>query len=365
MNTSTCPLQLTAFFIALQMPLYTLSFQKSLIEEHTAYTTKYMFQELLRDKPSPIITTLSPHAKKIFFEVVFYGSCAVAGICLSQWIMSKKSKTSLKVYRPGEIRTKFSDVAVSHEVQEEFNKLIHFLKNPQIYNQAGGRLESGILLYGDPGNGKTLLAKALAGETNGAFMEMNGSQFIEEYVGTGAKRIRELFSHARQHIPCIIFIDEIDAVGAIREHGRNNQEHTQALNALLSEIGGFSSDKYPILVLAATNRPQVLDKALIRSGRLGKRINIRSPNREIRKKMLEIHLRGVKVTGSVDLSRLADLTEGFSGADLFYGVVNPTVVQVVYEKQQAVSITQHDLEVTIKKFREQKALEQEWERTIL
>ena len=214
-------------------------------------------------------------------------------------------------------KVKFNDVAGSEEEKEELKEIVDFLKNPRKYTELGARIPKGVLLVGPPGTGKTLLAKAVAGEAGVPFFSLSGSEFVEMFVGVGASRVRDLFDQAKKNAPCIIFIDEIDAVGRQRGAGLGggNDEREQTLNQLLVQMDGFEGNE-GIIVMAATNRPDVLDPALLRPGRFDRQIYISMPDVKGRQKILEVHARNKKFTDDVDLENIAKLTTGFSGADL-------------------------------------------------
>lgn len=214
-------------------------------------------------------------------------------------------------------KVKFSDVAGSEEEKEELKEIVDFLKNPRKYTELGARIPKGVLLVGPPGTGKTLLAKAIAGECNAPFFSISGSDFVEMYVGVGASRVRDLFDQAKRSAPCIVFIDEIDAVGRQRGAGLGggNDEREQTLNQLLVQMDGFEANE-GIIVIAATNRPDVLDPALLRPGRFDRQVYINMPDVKAREKILKVHARNKKFTNEVDLENIAKLTSGFSGADL-------------------------------------------------
>ena len=228
-----------------------------------------------------------------------------------------KSKAQL-FDKEGSIKVSFKDVAGLSEAKEEVEEIVEFLKNPKRYNELGGKIPKGALLVGPPGTGKTLLAKAVAGEANVPFFSLSGSDFVEMFVGVGASRVRDLFRQAKEKSPCIIFIDEIDAVG--RARGRNpnmgaNDERENTLNQLLTEMDGFGTNS-GIIVLGATNRVDILDKALLRAGRFDRQIYVELPDLNDRKEIFKVHLRGVKIDESVDIDLLARQTPGFSGADI-------------------------------------------------
>ena len=212
----------------------------------------------------------------------------------------------------------FADVAGLAEAKTEVAEIVDFLKNPQRYTNLGGKIPKGALLVGPPGTGKTLLAKAVAGEADVPFFSLSGSDFVEMFVGVGASRVRDLFKQAKDKAPCIIFIDEIDAVGRARGKNPNmggNDERESTLNQLLTEMDGFGTNS-GIIILAATNRVDILDKALLRAGRFDRQIYVDLPELNDRKEIFQVHLRGVKTDGSVDLDMLSRQTPGFSGADI-------------------------------------------------
>jgi len=214
-------------------------------------------------------------------------------------------------------RTTFKDVAGVEEAKEEVSELVEFLKDPKKFQKLGGRIPKGILMIGAPGTGKTLLAKAIAGEADAAFFSISGSDFVEMFVGVGASRVRDMFEQARKNTPCLIFIDEIDAVGRSRGHGLGggNDEREQTLNALLVEMDGFDTQE-GIIIIAATNRPDVLDPALLRPGRFDRQITVNLPDVRGREAILKVHAKNVKLDPTVDLAVIARGTPGYSGAEL-------------------------------------------------
>ena len=234
----------------------------------------------------------------------------------------------------------FRDVAGQDEAKESLQEIIDFLHNPQKYTEIGAKLPKGALLVGSPGTGKTLLAKAVAGEADVPFFSISGSDFVEMFVGMGASRVRDLFQQAAKVAPCIIFIDEIDAVGRSRDsrYG-SNTEQEQTLNQLLAEIDGFDSNK-GIVCLAATNRPEILDKALLRPGRFDRRIVVDRPNLQGRLDTLKVHTKKIKLAEDVDLQKIAQATAGAVGADLA-NLVNEAALRAVRNKRKAVN--QEDL----------------------
>lgn len=227
-------------------------------------------------------------------------------------------KSGARMFLPTDIKVNFTSVAGAQEAKEELADIVDFLKNPKKYESLGARITKGVLLVGEPGNGKTLLARAVAGEANCPFFSISGSNFIEVFVGVGAARVRDLFAQARKHAPCIIFIDEIDAVGRHRGSGLGggNDEREQTLNQLLAEMDGFETSSAPIIVLAATNRPDVLDKALLRPGRFDHQISISYPDLQSREDILSIHTKNIKISKTVDSKIIAQAIPGFSGADI-------------------------------------------------
>jgi cell division protease FtsH len=214
-------------------------------------------------------------------------------------------------------KTTFKDVAGIDEAIEEVSELVEFLKDPKKFQRLGGRIPKGVLMVGPPGTGKTLLAKAIAGEADAAFFSISGSDFVEMFVGVGASRVRDMFDQARKNTPCLIFIDEIDAVGRSRGHGLGggNDEREQTLNALLVEMDGFDTQE-GIIIIAATNRPDVLDPALLRPGRFDRQVTVNLPDVRGREAILKVHAKNVKLAAGVDLSIIARGTPGFSGAEL-------------------------------------------------
>lgn len=231
------------------------------------------------------------------------------------------SATGVSIFKKKEVQVKdipnvkFSNIAGNNETKEDMKFLVEFLKNPNKYYEIGAKLPKGVVLYGPPGTGKTLTAKAIAGEAGVPFFTASGSDFIEMYAGLGAKRVRDLFEEARKNAPCIVFIDEIDAIGTRRGEIGGNSEKDQTINALLAELDGFNT-KEPIIVMVATNRVEDLDPALIRPGRFDRHIAINLPDNNDRIDILKVHAKNKKIENDVDLEELAKLTIGFSGAAL-------------------------------------------------
>ncbi len=249
---------------------------------------------------------------------------------------------SKKMINSEKPKTKFDDVAGVEEAKEEVQEIVDFLKYPARYVEIGAKIPKGVLLVGSPGTGKTLLAKAVAGEADVPFFSVSGSSFIEMFVGVGAARVRDLFEQAKKDAPSIIFIDEIDAIGKSRAAGANmggNDEREQTLNQLLAEMDGFGTDT-PIIILAATNRPEILDQALLRPGRFDRQVLVDKPDYEGRIKILKVHVKGVKIDTDVDLAEVARLTAGLAGADLA-NIVNEGALLAGRKNQK--TVTQKDL----------------------
>ena len=227
--------------------------------------------------------------------------------------------SSKKLVNSEKPKVKFDDVAGVEEAKEEVKEIVDFLKHPERYIRLGAKIPKGVLLVGPPGTGKTLLAKAVAGEADVPFFSVSGSSFIEMFVGVGAARVRDLFEQAKKEAPSIIFIDEIDAIGKSRAAAGSmggNDEREQTLNQLLAEMDGFSSDKSPVIVLAATNRPEVLDAALLRPGRFDRQVLVDKPDFKGRVQILKVHMKDIKIADDVDIEEIGRLTAGLAGADL-------------------------------------------------
>ena len=284
--------------------------------------------------------------------ILYYGiTCAILFMFMrtltkrmsGDGMMGGFGKSKAKVYMEKQTGVTFKDVAGQDEAKESLKEIIDFLHNPQKYAEIGAKLPKGALLVGSPGTGKTLLAKAVAGEANVPFFSISGSDFVEMFVGMGASRVRDLFQQAAKVAPCIIFIDEIDAVGRSRDNRfGNNSEQEQTLNQLLSEIDGFEPSK-GIVCLAATNRPEILDKALLRPGRFDRRIIVDRPNYQGRLDTLKVHTRKIKLAEDVDLKKIAQATAGAVGADLA-NLVNEAALRAVRMGRKAVN--QEDLMVS-------------------
>ena len=236
-------------------------------------------------------------------------------------------------------KTTFVDVAGLDEVKEELFEIVDFMKNPDKYKKMGAKIPKGVLFYGPPGTGKTLLASAVAGETNSSFFNVTGSEFVEKYVGVGAKRVRTLFEKARKEAPSIIFIDEIDAIGAKR-HLESNNEKDQTLNQLLVEMDGFNKDSN-VIIVGATNRLDLLDEALLRPGRFDRHIHIGSPNFHTRHEILKVHTNNKPLDPSVDLEILAKKTHGFNGAHLS-NIANEAAIFAVRDNSPIITAVHFD-----------------------
>ena len=261
------------------------------------------------------------------------------------------TKSRAKVYVDGDsTKVTFDDVAGVEEAKAELTEIVDFLKTPERYKAIGARIPKGVLLVGPPGTGKTLLAKAVAGEAGVSFFSISGSEFVELFVGAGAARVRDLFEQAKQKAPCIIFIDELDAIGQSRGGGAGfvggNDEREQTLNQLLTEMDGFAAGDATVIVLAATNRPEVLDPALLRPGRFDRQVLVDRPDVSGRKKILEIYAAKVKLDVEVDLKQIATRTPGFAGADLA-NLVNEAALLAARNKRE--TVTQADFNEAIER----------------
>ena len=253
-------------------------------------------------------------------------------------------KSNAKVYVKSSEGIRFSDVAGEDEAKENLSEIVDYLHNPAKYREIGASMPKGILLVGPPGTGKTMLAKAVAGESNVPFFSMSGSEFVEMFVGMGASKVRDLFRQAKEKAPCIVFIDEIDAIGQKRD-GRvgGNDEREQTLNQLLTEMDGFESNN-GVIILAATNRPESLDPALTRPGRFDRRVPVELPDLKGREEILKVHAKKVKLDESVDFNKIARMASGASGAELA-NIINEAALRAVRENRSFV--TEADLEESI------------------
>lgn len=259
-------------------------------------------------------------------------------------MMFNMGKSNAKVYVKSSNGIKFSDVAGEDEAKENLAEIVDYLHNPGKYSEIGASMPKGILLVGPPGTGKTLLAKAVAGESNVPFFSISGSEFVEMFVGMGASKVRDLFKQAKEKAPCIVFIDEIDAIGGKRD-GRigGNDEREQTLNQLLTEMDGFEGNT-GVIILAATNRPETLDPALTRPGRFDRRVPVELPDLKGREEILKVHAKKIKIAPDVDFEHIARMASGASGAELA-NIVNETALRAVRSGRKAA--TQADLEESI------------------
>ena len=312
------------------------------------YDSGAVFSGQIIEQASPILTFLLSWILPI---LIFVG----IGQYMSRKLMNKAGggpnsmifgmgKSSAKVYVKSSEGIKFSDVAGEDEAKENLAEIVDYLHNPSKYREIGASMPKGILLVGPPGTGKTMLAKAVAGESNVPFFSMSGSEFVEMFVGMGASKVRDLFRQAKEKAPCIVFIDEIDAIGQKRD-GRvgGNDEREQTLNQLLTEMDGFETNN-GVIILAATNRPESLDPALTRPGRFDRRVPVELPDLKGREEILKVHAKKVKLAENVDFSVIARMASGASGAELA-NIVNEAALRAVRENRSYV--TQADLEESI------------------
>ena len=296
--------------------------------------------ELIQHKPS-LLTTLPSYILSLL--PTFIMVALFVALFKMQGIGDKG-----EIYDETERKTKtrFADVAGLDEEKQEMVELVQFLKEPKKFIEMGAKIPKGVLLYGKPGTGKTLIAKAIAGEAGVPFISMSGSEFIEMFAGLGASRVRKLFDKARKMAPCIVFIDEIDAIGSRRTNGSGAEsENNQTLNQLLVEMDGFKTEE-TIIVLAATNRPEMLDKALLRPGRFDRQITIPAPDKKGRTEILKIHSKGKKLAEDIDLESIAEDTAGFTGAELA-NILNEAAI--IATKCEHKVIEKDDIEEAVKK----------------
>jgi len=302
-------------------------------------------------KPNIFSTILSWVVPPLIFILVlqFFARRSMGGGGAQGALSFTKSKA--KVYVPDdESKVTFDDVAGVDEAKDELTEIVDFLKKPERYTDIGARIPKGVLLVGPPGTGKTLLSKAVAGEAEVPFFIISGSEFVELFVGAGAARVRDLFEQAKKKAPCIIFIDELDAIGKSRSGSMGvvggNDEREQTLNQLLTEMDGFASTDKPVIVLAATNQPEVLDAALLRPGRFDRQVLVDRPDLSGRKTILEIYTKKIKLADSIDLDSIAQATSGFAGADLA-NMVNEAALLAARSKRK--SVEQQDLSEAIER----------------
>lgn len=314
----------------------------------TLYTANIKNDDLLKELNAADITVTGQNPKQspVFDLLLVYGLPILLMFFIWRMLFSKMAgkmgggmmsmgKNNAKVYMEDEIGVTFKDVAGQEEAKESLEEVIDFLNDPRRYTAIGAKLPKGVLLVGPPGTGKTLLAKAVAGEAKVPFFSISGSSFVEMFVGAGAKRVRELFKDAQEKAPCIIFIDEIDAVGKSRDNQmQSNDEREQTLNQLLSEMDGFDSSK-GIVILGATNRPEILDKALLRPGRFDRRVIVDRPDFPGREAILKVHAKDIKLGDDVDLEEIARSTPGAVGADLA-NIMNEAALRAVREGRKEV-----------------------------
>lgn len=304
---------------------------------------------------TPIIEQMSPLMEFLLTWVI----PIVVMVALGQWLMKRMTskmmggmgnamsfgKSNAKVYVQSETGIKFADVAGEDEAKEILQEIVDFLHNPKKYEEIGVKMPKGALLVGPPGTGKTLLAKAVAGEANVPFFSISGSEFVEMFVGMGAAKVRDLFQQANEKAPCIVFIDEIDTVGKKRDGGgfSGNDEREQTLNQLLAEMDGFDGKK-GVVILAATNRPDSLDPALLRPGRFDRRVPVELPDLKGREEILKVHAKNIRVGDNVDYNAIARMASGASGAELA-NMINEAALRAVRDGRKFV--TQADLEESV------------------
>lgn len=331
--------------------------------EEKVYETGTIYDPMLTERlikynvdfTGEIIEEMSPLLSMLLSWILPMGIMMLLG-----WFMAKKmtdkagggpgsmmfnmGKSHAKVYVKSSDGIKFNDVAGEDEAKENLSEIVDYLHNPDKYKAIGATMPKGILLVGPPGTGKTMLAKAVAGEANVPFFSMSGSEFVEMFVGMGASKVRDLFKQAKEKAPCIVFIDEIDAIGKKRDsHLGGNDEREQTLNQLLTEMDGFEENT-GVIILAATNRPESLDPALTRPGRFDRRVPVELPDMKGREAILRVHARKIKVAPNVDFSKIARMASGASGAELA-NIVNEAALRAV--RRGAFSATQQDLEESI------------------
>lgn len=302
-----------------------------------------------------IVEQMSPFLSFLLSWVLPIAVFAGLGQLMSRKMMEKAGgpnsmmfgmgKSNAKVYVKSSEGIKFSDVAGEDEAKENLTEIVDYLHNPDKYKEIGASMPKGILLVGPPGTGKTMLAKAVAGEANVPFFSMSGSEFVEMFVGMGASKVRDLFKQAKEKAPCIVFIDEIDAIGQKRNSGKmgGNDEREQTLNQLLTEMDGFEGST-GVIILAATNRPESLDPALTRPGRFDRRVPVELPDLKGREEILKVHAKKIKVSDEVDFQQIARMASGASGAELA-NIVNEAALRAVRDGRKYA--TQSDLEESI------------------
>ena len=313
------------------------------------YDSGAKFSSEIVEEASPIlsflISWLLPLIIIIGFGQLMYRQMAKkAGGDSMMFGMGGMGKSNAKVYVKSSNGIKFTDVAGEDEAKENLTEIVEYLHDPDKYKEIGASMPKGILLVGPPGTGKTMLAKAVAGEANVPFFSMSGSEFVEMFVGMGASKVRDLFKQAKEKVPCIVFIDEIDAIGKKRDgQVGGNDEREQTLNQLLTEMDGFEGNN-GVIILAATNRPESLDPALLRPGRFDRRVPVELPDLKGREEILKVHARKIKVADNVDFNKIARMASGASGAELA-NIVNEAALRAVRDGRKFA--TQADLEESI------------------
>ena len=305
---------------------------------------------------SPIAKEASPIMSFLMSWILPMVIFILLGQVLSRWMMKKMggpnsmmfdaAKSDAKVYVKSDTGTKFDDIEGVDEAEENLQEIVDYLHNPQKYTEIGATMPKGLLLVGPPGTGKTMLAKAVAGEADVPFFSMSGSEFVEMFVGRGAAKVRDLFKQAKEKAPCIVFIDDIDAIGGKRSNGGGmggHDEREQTLNQLLTEMDGFEGNS-GVIILAATNRPETLDPALTRPGRFDRRVPVELPDLKGREAILKVHSKKVKLSDDVDFNRIARMASGASGAELA-NIINEAALRAVRSGRKVA--TQADLEESI------------------
>ncbi len=335
------------------------------------YDSGCEFGEVKAQEMNPILSFLLTFVLPIVIFIVI-------GQLMSRYLMNKMGagpmgnamqfgKSSAKVYIASETGIKFSDVAGEEEAKENLMEIVDFLHNPQKYQAIGAKMPKGVLLVGPPGTGKTLLAKAVAGEADVPFFSISGSEFVEMFVGMGANKVRDLFRQANEKAPCIVFIDEIDTIGKKRDGSGmgGNDEREQTLNQLLTEMDGFEASK-GVVILAATNRPETLDPALLRPGRFDRRVPVELPDLRGREDILKVHAKKVKLGDDVDLNAIARAASGASGAELA-NMINEAALRAVRQGRQYVnqSDLQESIEVVIAGYQKKNKILSDQERKIV
>ena len=335
------------------------------------YDSGCEFGEVKAQEMNPILSFLLTFVLPIVIFIVI-------GQLMSRYLMNKMGagpmgnamqfgKSSAKVYIASETGIKFSDVAGEEEAKENLMEIVDFLHNPQKYQAIGAKMPKGVLLVGPPGTGKPLLAKAVAGEADVPFFSISGSEFVEMFVGMGANKVRDLFRQANEKAPCIVFIDEIDTIGKKRDGSGmgGNDEREQTLNQLLTEMDGFEASK-GVVILAATNRPETLDPALLRPGRFDRRVPVELPDLQGREDILKVHAKKVKLGDDVDLNAIARAASGASGAELA-NMINEAALRAVRQGRQYVnqSDLQESIEVVIAGYQKKNKILSDQERKIV